>query len=79
MKRGPSHVLVVIIFHRVIFLFDCIHKKIPSGLDLKYSRLLYGIFLPVCFPPMFDMGENLKDNKCDLFSVEKIVNIEISF
>jgi hypothetical protein len=71
MQCGPSHVLVIIVSHRVIFLLDRIHKKIPSGLDPKYSRLLCGIFLPVSFPPMFDMGESLKECKGDIFSVGK--------
>jgi hypothetical protein len=72
MQRGPSHVLVIIVSNRVIFLLDHIHKKIPSGLNPKYSRLLYGIFLPVSFPPMFDMGDNLKECKGDLFSIKKL-------
>jgi hypothetical protein len=79
MWRGPSHVLVIIIFPKVIFLLDRIHKKIPSGLSPKYSRILCGTFLPVIFPPMFDMGEILKERKGDLFSVGKIVNREIAF
>jgi hypothetical protein len=78
MQRGPSHVLVIIVSHRVILLLDRIHKQIPSGLGPKYLRLLCGIFLPVSFPPMFDMGESLKERKCDLFSVGKIVNKEIT-
>jgi hypothetical protein len=78
-QRGPSHVLVIIVSHRVIFLLDRIHKNIPSGLNQKYSRLLCVIFLPVSFPPMFDMGESLKECKGDLFSVGKIMNREITF
>jgi hypothetical protein len=35
--------------------------KNPSGFGLKHSRLLYGIFLKVSFPPIFDMGDNLKE------------------
>jgi len=45
----------------VILLLDCIHKKIPSGIEPIYSRFLYGTFLPVSFPPMFDMGEILEE------------------
>jgi hypothetical protein len=75
----PSHVLVLIVANGVIlFLYD-IHKKIPSGLDPIYSRLLCGTFLPVSFPPMFDMRERFKECEGDLFSVEKMVNIEITF
>jgi hypothetical protein len=79
MQCGPSHVLVIIVSHRVIFLFDRIHKNIPSGLSPKYSKILFTIFLPENFPPMFDMGESLKEYKGDLLSVEKIVNREITF
>jgi hypothetical protein len=54
-------------------------KKILSGIDPVYSRLLYGNFLPISFPPMFDMRERFKECKGDLFFVEKIVNREITF
>jgi hypothetical protein len=79
MQCGPSHVLVIIVSHRVIFLLGRIHKKIPSGLGPKYSRLLCGTFHPVSFPLMFDMGESLKEHKGDCFSVGKIVHREIIF
>jgi hypothetical protein len=61
MQHGSSHVLVIIVTNTVILFLDRIHKKIPSGLGPIYSRLLYGNFLPVSFPPMFDMGEILKE------------------
>jgi hypothetical protein len=76
---GPSHVLVIIVTNRVILFLDHIHKKIPSGLDPIYSRLLCGTLLPVSFPPMFDMGESLKECEGDIFPVGKIVNREITF
>jgi hypothetical protein len=76
---GPSHVLVLIVANRVILFLYRIHKKIPSGLDPIYSRLLCGTLLPVSFPPMFDMGESFKECEGDLFSVGKIVNREITF
>jgi hypothetical protein len=44
-----------------------------------YSRLLCGTMLPVNFPPMFDMGESIKEFEDDIFTVEKIVNREITF
>ena len=78
-QHGPSHVLVVIVTNKVILFLDYIHKKIPSGLRPIYSRLLYGTFLPVNFPPIFDMGEILKEHEGDLLSIEKIVNREINF
>jgi hypothetical protein len=71
--------LVLIVANRVILFLDRIHKKIPSGLGPIYSRLLCGTFLPVSFPPMFDMGESLKECEGDLFPVIKMVNIEITF
>jgi hypothetical protein len=76
---GPSHVLVLIVANRVILFLYRIHKKIPSGLDPIYSRLLCGTFLLVSFPPMFDMGESFKECEGDIFPVEKIMNREITF
>jgi hypothetical protein len=70
---------VIIVSHRVILLLDRIHKKFSSGINPNYSRLLCGIFLLVSFPPMFDMGESLKECKGDLFSAGKIVKKEITF
>jgi hypothetical protein len=55
-----------------------IHKKIPSGIGPIYSRLLCGTFLPVGFPPMFEMEESLKECKGDLFSVGEIMKKEIA-
>jgi hypothetical protein len=62
----------------ILFLYR-IHKKIPSGIGPIYSRLLCGTFLPVSFPPMFDMRERFKECEGDLFFVGKIVNKEITF
>jgi fucose permease len=78
-QYGPSHVLVVIVSNRIILFLDCIHKK-----NLKWARshifqTLCGTFLPVSFPPIFDMGESLKECKGDIFPVGKIVNREITF
>jgi hypothetical protein len=63
----------------VILFLDRIHKKIPSGLDPIYSKLLCGTFLLVKFPPMFDMGEILKECEGDHFPFEEIMNREITF
>jgi hypothetical protein len=76
---GPSHVLVFIIMNRVILFFVRIQNKIQSGLNPIYSRLLCGTFLPLSFPPIFDMEERLEEHKGDLFLVGKIVNREITF
>jgi hypothetical protein len=75
---GPSHVLVLIVANRVILFLYHIHKKIPSGLGPIYSRLLYGTFLLVSFPPMFNMGESFKECEGDLFPFGKMVNKEIT-
>jgi hypothetical protein len=79
MQCGPSRVLVVIVSNRVIFFLDDIHKRVPSVLDLKYSKLLCGVLFTVSFPPMFDMGDNLKERKSDIFPIGKIVDREIPF
>jgi hypothetical protein len=76
---GPSHVLVLIVSNRVILFLYRIHKKVPSGIDPIYSRLLCGTLLPTSFPPMFDMRESFKECEGDLFFVGKIVNREITF
>jgi hypothetical protein len=79
LQCGPSHVLVLIVANRVILFLYCIHKKIPSGLDPIYSKLICGTLLLVSFPPMFDMGEIFKECEGDLFPVGKIMNTEITF
>jgi hypothetical protein len=71
--------LVIIVTNRVILFPEHIHKKIPSGFGPIYSRLLCRNFLPISFPPMFDMGEILKECKGDLFPIEEIMNREITF
>jgi hypothetical protein len=79
LQCGPSHVLVLIVANRVILFLYHIHIKIPSELGPIYSRLLCGTFLSVSFPPMFHMGEILKECEGDLFPAEKIMNKEITF
>jgi hypothetical protein len=56
----PSHVPIFIFINRIVLFFDDIHKKIPSRLSPIYSIFLCEIFLPVSFPPMFDMRESLE-------------------
>jgi hypothetical protein len=75
---GPSHVLVIIVSNRVILLLDGIHKRVPSGIDPKYSRILCGFFLTVSLPPMFDKGECFKECKGDIFPIGKFVDREIN-
>jgi hypothetical protein len=63
----------------IVLFFDCIHKQISSGLDPIHSIFLCGTFLPVSFPPMFDMGESLEECEGDRFLVGKTLNREITF
>jgi hypothetical protein len=70
--------LVLIVANRVILLLYDIHKKIPSGIDPIYSRLLCGNLLLVSFPPIFGMRESFEECEGDIFFVEKIVNREIT-
>jgi hypothetical protein len=79
LQCGPYHVLVFIVINRIVLFYDCIHKNIPSGIDPIYSKFLYGTFLRLSFPPMFDMGENLEECEGDHFPVRKILNTEITF
>jgi hypothetical protein len=51
--------------------YNNIHKKVPSGLGPIYSIFLYGTFLPVSFPPIFDMGEILEECEGDSFPIRK--------
>jgi hypothetical protein len=44
-----------------------------------FHRLLCGTFLPVSFPPMFNMGERFKECEGDIFPIGKIMNKEIKF
>jgi hypothetical protein len=76
---GPSHVPVLIVSNRVILFLYHIHKKNPSRLNPIYSRLLCGPLLPISFPPMFDMGESLKECEGDLLTFGEIMNREITF
>jgi hypothetical protein len=71
--------LAFIVANKVILFLDNIYERLPSGFDLDHSILLCGNFLTVSFPPMFDKGESLKECEGDLFLVEKIVHIEITF
>jgi hypothetical protein len=78
LQCGPSHVLVFIVINKIVLFFDHIHQTILSGLGPIYSRFLCENFLPVSFPPMFDMGEILEECEGDIFPVGKILNREIT-
>ena len=74
----PSGVLVIIVFDRVEFLFDGIDKRFPSGFYFEYLRFILCLPLAVPIPPIFDMGEGLKEREGDLFNVEFFLNREVT-
>jgi hypothetical protein len=76
---GPSHILVLIVSNRLIPFLYRVHKKIPGGIGPIYYKIFCGTFLPVSFPPMFDMEEIFKECEGDIFPVGKMVNREIPF
>jgi hypothetical protein len=76
---GPSHILLFIVYNKVILFLYCVNKKIPSGINPIYSRLFCETLIPVSFPPIFDMGGRFNECKGDLFPIEKMVNKEITF
>jgi hypothetical protein len=72
MQSGLFLVLVVIVTNKVILFLDHIHKEIPSGIDPIYSKLFYGNFIPVSFPPIFYMGRALRSEKVIFSMSEKL-------
>jgi hypothetical protein len=77
-KSFPSHVLVIIVSNRVVFLLEGIKKICPSGLLSKNCRLILGMLLTVSLPPIFDMGKGLKEHKVDFFTIGKYLDKEIT-
>jgi hypothetical protein len=71
---GPSHVLVLIVFYRVIFPLKSIHKTFPSGFGPKHFIFFCGGFLTVRISPIFEMGDNLKEGGSDILSIGKIID-----
>ena len=67
---GPSRVLI----NRVILLLKSVHKIFLGGYGGKHARFLYGGFLTVGFPPIFDMGNNFKEGKGYLLPIGKIID-----
>jgi hypothetical protein len=70
--------MVFIVINMIVILSDCIHKRIPSGLEPIYSIFIYENFLPISFSSMFDMGESLEECKGFLFPIGKNLNKEIT-
>jgi hypothetical protein len=80
LQCGPSHVLVLIVANRVILFLYASTKKSQVGLTPYIPDSSVETFLPVSFPPIFDMrGDSFKECEGDIFLVEKIVNREINF
>ena len=71
---GPSCLLVLIVSDRVIFSFKSIHKRFPSGFDSKHFIFLYRCLLIISLPPIFEMGDSLKEGESDLPSIVKILD-----
>lgn len=71
---GPSHVLVFIVYDKVIFPLKSVHKRYPSEFGPKHFIFLCGGLFTVSLPPIFDMGDNLKEGKSDIFSIRKIID-----
>ena len=78
-QYGPSRVLVFIVSYRVILPLKSVHKRCPSGLGPKHFRFLCEGLITVSLPPIFDMRDNLKEGKSDIFSIEKIIDRKIIF
>ena len=69
---GSSRVLIIIAFDRVILLLKSIHKRFPGGYGGKHARFLHGSFLTVGFPPIVDMGTDLRREKVIFSLSEKL-------
>jgi hypothetical protein len=78
MQTFPSHVLVIIISNRIVFLLEGIDKRFPSGSWPKNCRLISNMLLTVCLPPIFDMGKGFKEHKGDFYIVGKFLDREIT-
>ena len=74
----PLGVLVIIVSDMVEFLFGDIEKICPSGFCFEYIRVILFMPLIVPIPPIFDMGEGLKEREGDLFAVEIFLNREVT-
>jgi hypothetical protein len=72
-------VLVIVAYNRVILFLNIIPERTPSGYEYKQCGFLCGLFLRVSIPLILDMGVKLKEKKCDIFSIENIMDRKIHF
>ena len=72
MQNGPTCVLVIIVADGIVLFFEGLQKICPSGFKPKNIIIVYGIFLTINVPPIFDMGHNLRECKDDLLRVGKL-------
>jgi len=78
-QHGPFCILVIVASNREILFLNSIPKRTPSGYEWKKCGFLHGLFLILSIPPILDMGDNLKEHKGDVFSIEKIMDKKKSF
>jgi len=69
---GPSSVLVPVASNKVVLFFNGILKGIPRRGNHKYCRFLYGPFLRVSVPPVFNMGDYLEEWKSNILPIGKL-------
>jgi hypothetical protein len=74
---GPSCIYFVITSNRVVLFLKIIHEGNPSGCKYKQCISLCFIFLSKSLPPIFDMGDDFEEHKCNLFSIKKFVDKKI--
>jgi hypothetical protein len=55
----------------VVLFFNGVSEGIPCRVYHKHFIFLYGPFLRVSIPPVFNMGNALKECKSDIFSLSK--------
>jgi len=79
MQSGPSCVLVIIVSDEVVMPLKGFQKNYLSVFDPKNFKLVCGVFLTICFPPIFDLGHNLMEGKDDLLHIGKVVDRKITF
>jgi len=78
MESGPFCVLFIIVSNRVVLLLEGFHKICPSEDSPKNINLVYGVFLTVSVPSIFDMWHGLKECKDKIFCIVEVVDGKIA-